>query len=45
VRCRELLGHDADGLSDLEVDHIRQHADALAHLIVDMFLEQRSTPE
>ena len=45
TRCRELLGEEADGLSDREVDRLRQHADALAHMIVDMFLEQRSTPE
>ena len=44
-RCRELLGEEADGLSDREVDQLRQHADALAHAIVDLFLEQRPTPE
>lgn len=44
-RCRELLGKEADGLSDREVDQLRQHADALAHAIVDLFLEQRPTPE
>ena len=38
-RCRELLGDDADGLSDHEVDLIRQHADAMAHIIVEIFLE------
>ena len=45
ARCRELLGEEADGLSDREVDQMRQHADALAHVIIDMFLEQRSTRE
>jgi hypothetical protein len=44
-RCRELLGEEADNLSDHEVDQLRQNANALAHVIIDLFLEQRSTPE
>ncbi len=44
-RCRELLGEEADGLSDREVDQMRQHADALAHVIIDMFLERRAPAE
>ncbi len=42
---RELLGEDAEGLSDHEVDQIRRHADAIAHVIVEMFLERQTTPE
>lgn len=45
ARCRELLGDEADFLSDREVDLIRQHAHAMAHIIVEMFLENRTTPE
>jgi hypothetical protein len=45
ARCRELLGDEADGLSDEEIDHIRRHADAFAHVIVEMFLNQRAEPE
>jgi hypothetical protein len=45
ARCRELLGDEADGLSDREVDLIRQHADAMAHIIVEMFLERGATLE
>jgi hypothetical protein len=45
ARCRELLGEEANDLSDREVDQMRQHADALAHVIIDMFLEQRATSE
>jgi hypothetical protein len=45
ARCRELLGDEADGLSDHEVDLIRQHADAMAHIIVEMFLENSTTLE
>ena len=43
-RCRELLGEEADGLSDLEVDQIRRHAGVMAHVIVEIFLE-RCAPE
>jgi hypothetical protein len=45
ARCRELLGDEADGLSDQDVDLIRQHADAMAHVLVEIFLENRTTPE
>jgi hypothetical protein len=44
-RCRELLGDEAEGLSDHEIDQIRRHADAVAHVIVAMFLEQRAGQE
>ena len=45
ARCRELLGDEAAGLSDEEIDHIRRHADAVAHVIVEIFLEQRAAQE
>lgn len=45
ARCREILGDEAVGLSDIEVDQIRRHADAMAHVIIDVFLEQRSAQE
>lgn len=45
ARSRELLGHEADGLSDPEVDLIRQHAAAMAQIIVEMFLESSTTLE
>ena len=45
ARCRELLGDETGGLSDHEVDLIRQHADAMAHIIVEMFLERGATLE
>ena len=43
ARCRELLGQEADGLSDREVDQVRRHADAIAHVIIDMYLHERAT--
>jgi hypothetical protein len=45
ARCRELLGDEAEGLSDEEINKIRRHADAVAHVIVEMFLEQRAEQE
>lgn len=42
ARCRELLGDDAAGLSDEEVDRIRQHAETMAHVLIEAFLEDRS---
>ena len=41
ARCRELLGDEAAGMSDEEVDQIRRHADAIAHVIVEMLLNAR----
>jgi hypothetical protein len=43
ARCRELLGDDAAGLSDEEVDRVREHAEAMAHVLIEVFLEDRST--
>ena len=45
ARCRELLGDEAVDLSDEEVDRVRQHADALAHVLVEIILENRTTAE
>ena len=45
ARCRELLEDEAEGLSDREIEQIRRHADAVAHAIVEMFLEQRASRE
>ena len=45
ARWRELLGDEGDALSDQNVDLIRQHADALGRVLVEIFLENRPTPE
>jgi hypothetical protein len=45
ARCRELLGDEAESLSDHEIDQIRGHADAMARVIVEIFLEQRAAQE
>jgi hypothetical protein len=41
ARCREILGDEGDGLSDIEVDQVRRHAEAMAHVIVDAYLEHQ----
>jgi hypothetical protein len=45
MHWRELLAADADTLSDQDIDRIRQHADAVAHLLVEMFLENGTSSE
>ena len=45
ARCRELLGLEANGLSDVQVDQIRRHADVMAHVVVEIFVEQRAPQE
>jgi len=42
-RCRELLGEDGVGLSDEEVDRVRQHADVVAPVVIELFLQNRKT--
>jgi hypothetical protein len=38
ARCRELLGNEADTLSDEEVLNVSRHAESLAHLVIDLAL-------
>ena len=38
-RCRELLGDDADTLSDEEVLVVARHAESLAHVVIDLALQ------
>ena len=44
-RWRGLLADEAEDLSDDDVDRVRRHADALAHVIVDVFLAQQDVKE
>ncbi len=41
ARCRELLGSDAQALTDREVALIRQHAEPMAHIVIDQYLGGR----
>ena len=41
ARCRELLGDEALALSDDDVDAVRRHAHAMAHLLIEIFTTNR----
>jgi hypothetical protein len=45
ARCRELLGDEGKRLSDHDVDRVCRHADAMANVIVELFLQQHETQE
>jgi len=42
AQCRELLGDEGAELSDEELDAIRQHAQAMANVLVELFLTGNS---
>ena len=35
-RCRELLGDEADAMSDDEVLAVARHAESLAHVVIEL---------
>ena len=39
ARCRELLGDDADTMSDEEVLAVARHAQSLAHVVIELALQ------
>jgi hypothetical protein len=39
ARCRELLGEEAESMTDQEVALIRRHAETMAHIVVEMYQE------
>ena len=45
ARCRELLGEEAESMTDQEVALIRRHAETLACIIVEMYQESCQIPE
>ena len=44
VRCRELLGDEADTLTDEGIELIRRHAETMAQVVVQMFMESGRIP-
>lgn len=40
-RCRELLGDEADALTDDEVIDIARHAEVMAHILIDLAVQDR----
>jgi len=45
ARCRELLGDEADAWTDQEIAPIRHHAETMACMVVEMYLDHRRIPE
>jgi hypothetical protein len=45
ARCRELLGEDAESMTDQEVEEIRRHAATMACVVVEMYQEQSRVSE
>ena len=45
ARCRELLGDEAESLTDEEVVLIRQHAETMACIIVEIYQAHRCLHE
>ena len=39
ARCRELLGDDADTISDEEVLAVARHAESLANVVIELALQ------
>ena len=37
ARCRELLGDDADEMTDDDVERVRRHAEAMAAIVVELY--------
>jgi hypothetical protein len=45
ARCRELLGEEANSMTDRDVAMIRHHAESMAYLLVEMYDEHSRSPE
>jgi hypothetical protein len=45
ARCRELLGDEADSMTDHDIAEIRRHARTMAHIVVEMYEEHGKDPE
>ena len=44
-RCRELLGEEAESMTDQEIALIRRHAETMAWIVVEMYQEDCRIPE
>ena len=45
ARCRELLGDDAESMTDQDIEDVRRHAETMAGIVVEMFEAQRRISE
>jgi len=44
ARCRELLGDEADTLTDRDMEMICRHAETMAQVVVQIYVESRRIP-
>ena len=44
ARCRELLGDEAEALTDQDIELIWRHAETMAQIVIEMFVESRRIP-
>jgi hypothetical protein len=40
ARCRNLLGDEAESMTDQDIEDIRRHAKTMACIVVEMYQEQ-----
>jgi hypothetical protein len=45
TRCRELLGEEAESMTDQEIAGIRRHAETMAWIVVEMSEDHCRIPE
>jgi hypothetical protein len=45
ARCRELLGEEAESMSDQDVALVRRHAETMACMVVEIYLDHARIPE
>ena len=45
ARCRELLGEEAEALTDEEVALIRRHAETMAYIVVEMYMKRHEASQ
>ena len=45
ARCRELLGEEAESMTDQDIEDIRRHAETMAGIVVEMYQKQRRVSE
>lgn len=43
ARCRELLGEDADSMTDEDVEAIRRNAETMAAIVVELYEQSGRT--
>jgi hypothetical protein len=39
ARCRELLGKDAESMTDQDLEDIRRHAETMAYIVLETYQE------